>query len=138
MNTLTEIVDGLADQLRTIAALDHEVLKVVRRPQSFPAAIIVPPAIPEYGLALAGGGAEFTVPVMVLVGSAEAENQASLFPFLDWTGASSVPAAIEADRTLGGLNVDAHVDAAPEPAGLVEFPDGVGFGTTFNVLIIAS
>ena len=56
----------------------------------------------------------------------------SLFPFLDWSGSSSIPAAINADRKLGGLNVDARVRTA-EPPGLVELPDGtVAYGVQFS------
>lgn len=138
MSTLTEIAAGLADRLRTIDAFDQNVLTVVRRPATYPAAILVPPAVPDYGLALDGQGGEFEVGVLVLVGTTEAEGQGSLFPFLDWAGPSSIPAAVEADRSLGGLDVDARVRSAEAP-GLVELPDGtVAFGVTLHVGIFAT
>jgi hypothetical protein len=139
VSTLTEIAAGLADRLRTIAAFDQNVLTVVRRPAVYPAAILIPPAIPDYGLALDGQGAEFVIPVLVLVGTAEAESQGSLFPFLDWAGPSSIPAAVEADRTLGGLAVDAHARSAHDPPGLQELPDGtLAYGSYVYVGIFAT
>jgi hypothetical protein len=138
VSTLTEIAEGLADRIRTIDAFDQNVYTVVRRPAVYPAAILVPPAVPDYGLALDGQGAEFEIGVLVLVGTTEAEGQGSLFPFLDWVGPSSIPAAVEADRTLGGLDVDARVRSAEAP-GLVELPDGtVAFGSTVRVGIFAT
>ncbi len=138
MSTLTEIAGGLADRLRTIDAFDQNVLTVVRRPAVYPAAIIIPPAVPDYGLALDGEGAELVIPVLVLVSTTEAESQESLFPLLDWAGASSIAAAIEADRTLGLPDVDARVRAAEAP-GLVELPDGtVAYGATVHVGVFAN
>jgi hypothetical protein len=138
VSTLTEIAAGLADRLRTIAAFDQNVLTVVRRPAVYPAAIIVPPAIASYGAALDGQGGEFVIPVLVLVGATEAEGQGSLFPFLDWAGSSSIPAAVNADRKLGGLDVEARVRSAEGP-GLMELPDGtVAYGVQLNVGILAS
>jgi len=138
MSSLTEIVGGLADRLLTIEALDQNVLTEVRRPATYPAAIIVPPAIPDYGISLAGQGGQFLVPVLILVGTAEAEQQHDLLPFLDWTGPSSVAATIDADRTLGGLDVDARAVTSDSP-GLIELPDGTGaYGVPVNVQIIAS
>lgn len=138
MTTLTEVADGLAGRLKTIAAVDSNVLTVVRRPALFPALVIIPPAIPDYGLALDGLGGSFEVPVMVLVGTSEAEGQQSLFPFLDWAGPSSIPAAVAGDRSLGGLDVDARVVSAGPPE-LVEFADGTAaYGSTLTVLVLAS
>jgi hypothetical protein len=45
-------------------------------------------------------------------------KQLDLYPLLDRTGVSSVFAAIEADRTLGGLDVDARVMSAGDPLDL--------------------
>lgn len=138
MTTLTEVVDGLAGRLNAITALDGNVSTVVRRPAVFPAMVIVPPAIPDYGLSLDGLGAEVDIPVMALVGTSEAEGQQSLLPFLDWAGPSSVPAVVAVDRSLGGLDVDARVASADGPE-LVEFGDGTAaYGVTLHVLVIIS
>lgn len=139
MSTLIEIVDGLADRIRTIAAFDQNVLTVVRRPNVFPAAILLPPAIPSYGDVLCGDGAEFEIPVLVLVSAVEAEGQASLFPFLDWTGPSSIYGAVASDRTLGGLDVDARVRSVEAPPELRDLLDGTpAFGVAVNVGIFAT
>lgn len=138
MNTLTEIVDGLADQLRTIGAFDSQVHRVVQRPPVFPAAVIVPPEIPKYGTALDGQGVQFTIRVLVVVGTAEAEKQTSLLPFLDWTGSSSVVAAIVADRKLGLPDVNV-ASVGTDPPQVHEFPDGTPtYGVMFNVLVFAN
>lgn len=137
MSTLTEIADALTTRLKTIPALDQNVINVVRRPATYPAAIITPAAIPEYDDSLATGGGRLNIAVTVLVGTTEAEQQMSLFPFVDWEGASSIPAAIQAQRDLGLGDVDARVDST-EPAGLVELPDGsVAYGVALNVLVFA-
>lgn len=138
MSTLTEIVDALADQIKTITALDNSVLTAVRRPGVFPAVIIQPPEIPDYGQALAGGGGQFVIPVLVVTGTAEAEKQHGLWPFIDWTGQSSIALKLEANRDLGLGDVDARVVSIADP-GLVEFPDGTpAYGVTVNVQIIAT
>lgn len=137
MSTLTEIVDALTGRLNTITDLDQNVLNVVRRPATYPAAIVVPPTIPNYGLALDGAGGQFTLPVLLLVGVSDAEQQQSLFPFLDWSGTSSIYATLQAQRDLGLGDVDAHLDSVADP-GLVELPDGsVAYGVTVNILVIA-
>lgn len=138
MSSLTDIVDGLAGRLLTIPAFDQNVLTVARRPSTFPAAIILPPAIPEYGASAADTAADgLVLQVLVVVGAVDAEQQHSLFPFLDWSGASSVKAAVASDRTLGLDDVDARVMSVPEPPGLIEFPDGTPcFGATIHVQVV--
>jgi len=138
MSTLIQIVDGITARLRTIPALDQNVLNVVRRPATYPAVIVIPPTIPDYGLALDGLGGEFTIPLLVLVGVSEAEQQQTLFPYQDWAGTSSIPAAINGQRDLGLGDVDCRVVSAADP-GVVELPDGtVAYGVTLNVLVFAS
>jgi hypothetical protein len=138
VSSLTEIVDGLATRLKTIAAFDLNVLTEARRPPVFPAAIIIPPAVPDYGDCLAGTGAQLAVTILVLAGVIEAEQQASLFPFLDWTGPSSIARTIENSRGLGLDDVDCRVVSSGEP-GSVELPDGtVCYGVPFNLNIFAA
>jgi hypothetical protein len=138
VSTLVEIVEGCASRLKSIVALDENVLTVVRRPADYPAAIIVPPTIPDYGDDLAGGGGEFVLPVLLLVGVTEAENQQTLVPYLDWSGDSSIHVAFQTQRDLGLGDVDARVGAVVDP-GLRELPDGsVAYGVTVNIHVIAS
>lgn len=137
MSSLTEIADGLKTVVQTITAFDLQVHQVVKRPSTYPAAIIQTPTIPEYGLSLDDRGGQFVIPILLLVGVGEAEKQTSLFPFVDWEGDSSVAAAIQANRSLGLEDVDARVTSVTDP-GLVELPDGtVAYGVTVNVNIFA-
>jgi hypothetical protein len=140
MSTLSQIVDGLVDTLKTINALEGNVLRDVRRPSSFPAAIVVPDSIPEYDLGLAHGGGRFNLLVTVLVGTADSSKQLDLFPFIDWSGSSSVAAAIQANQSLGLTDVDASVASVDRPGDLtLPGPDeATAFAVTFTVLIIAS
>jgi hypothetical protein len=138
VSTLTQIHDGLATALRTIASIDQNVHSTVRRPPHYPAVILIPPAIPDYGLAIDGQGGDFVVGILVLAGTADAEQQATLWPYLDWAGPSSIPAAIQASRNLGLSDVDARVRSS-EPPGLIELPDGtLAYGVQLNVGILAS
>jgi hypothetical protein len=138
VSSLAQIADGLQATLRTIPAFDQNVLKVVRRPHSYPACILHPPVIPDYGLSLTGLGAEMTVRGTVLVGAGEAENEVDLWPFIDWVGPSSIALALNANRNLGLSDVDARLRSWDE-AGLIELPDGsVAYGAPFTIGIFAS
>jgi len=111
VTTLAEVIEGLASQLASIPTLtvyDH-----VPGHCNFPAAIIVPPTIPDYRDDLDDGSYTALFEVPVLVGSAIAENQRTLVPFLDPRSPTSIFQAVEGDRTLGGLNVDALVSGSP-------------------------
>jgi hypothetical protein len=114
MTTLAEVIEGLRSRLDTIPGLnvsDH-----VPGHANVPAAFIVPPTGLEYDdLAEDDGEGTYTAvfEVPILVGSAVAENQRTLVPFLDPRSPTSVFRAVQTDRTLGGLNVDAHVTGAP-------------------------
>jgi hypothetical protein len=137
VTTLTETVDGLATALKPIAAFKNNVYTDFRRPPVTPAALIGPQPI-DYGLPLSGRGAQFNVGVLVLVGAIDSDKQTSLFPFLDWSGVSSVYAAVGADPSLGGLDVKARV-VGTEPPGLVEFYDGApAYGCQLIVGVFAS
>jgi hypothetical protein len=114
MTTLAQVIEGLRARLASIPGLnvsDHVPGQTI-----FPAAFIVPPTGLEYD-DLAEYDDEGTYmavfEVPILVGSAVAENQRALIPFLDPRSPGSVFRAVQTDRTLGGLNVDAHVMGAP-------------------------
>lgn len=111
MTTLIEVIAGLKGRIDTIPTLtvyDH-----VPGHCNFPAAIIVPPTIPDYRDDLDEGSFIALFEVPVLVGAAIAENQVTLIPFLDPRSPTSIFRAVESDRTLGGLNVDALVTGSP-------------------------
>lgn len=99
--SLAEIADGLETRLATITGLrvfDHV-------PDVFapPCAFVFPDSV-EYWNAFSGGDPEHTYTVTVVTGrNSDRANQRSLYAYMAYDGASSVRAAIEADRTLGGV-----------------------------------
>lgn len=99
--TITQVIDGLVTRLRTIDGL---------RAYDRPADITAPPAAfvlletVDYQNAFALGDPRLTFTVTVVV--ARTSDRAAydrLSDFLAPTGAKSIRAAIEADRSLGGV-----------------------------------
>jgi len=116
MTTLAEVRDGLETRLGTIYGL--RVYDYVPDDVYSPAAIIFPPTHADYrdDLGLGGYTAQFVV--LLLVPATIDRQQLDLYALLDRTGPSSIFAAIEADRTLGGLNVDTRAVSAQDPLNL--------------------
>lgn len=116
MTTLTQVRDGLFTRLDTIAGL--RVYKQVPGNAEYPAALIYPPTAVDYRDDLGAGSYRVQVVVMLLVPATVDRKQLDLYPFLDRTGSSSIFAVVEADRSLGGLQVDARVVSAQDPLDL--------------------
>lgn len=99
--TLQQIADGIETRLATVSGLrvfDH-VPDVFAPPCSF----VLPGSIAYWG-DFAGGNAEVEVVITVVVGrTSDRAAQKSLYAYMSYSGASSIRAAIEADRTLGGV-----------------------------------
>lgn len=99
--TLQQIADGLETRLATITGLrvyDH-VPDVFAPPCSF----ILPGSIDYWG-DFSGGNPEVEVVVTVVVGrTSDRAAQKSLYTYMSYSGSSSIRAAIEADRSLGGV-----------------------------------
>lgn len=108
MATISELRAGLATNLATIAGL--RTTSTVPDQVNPPIAVVMPPTI-TYDLAFArSGGDEFEFIVMVIVGRVDERTaQNRLDQFCTGTGASSVKAAIENNRTLGGKAFDCRV-----------------------------
>jgi len=107
VTTLAQVRDGLFTRLGTIDDLrvyDHLPGDILP-----PAAVVLPPVVPDYRDDLGTGGLTATFAVLLLVTANLARQQHQLYELLERTGPRSVFEAIEDDRTLGGLNVDAHV-----------------------------
>lgn len=118
MTTLAQVRDGLETRLKTIVGLrvyDH-----VPDNAHYPAAVIFPPTHTDYRDDLDMGGWTARIVVMLFVPATVDRQQLDLYALMDRTGASSVFAAVEADRTLGGLAVDCRVAAATDPLDLGE------------------
>lgn len=114
MTTLVQVRDGLEARLRTISGLrvyDY----IPDNVAGYPAAVVFPPTNADYSNFLANGNFTVEFIVVLLVPSVVDRKQLDLYALLDKEGASSVFAAVEADRSLGGLNVDARVTTATDP-----------------------
>lgn len=98
--TLTAIRQGIAANLSTISGLRTSWF--VPDNPSPPIAIVVPDRV-DYDVSFARGSDTFNINVLLIGGRInERSAQTSLDAFLDSTGSSSVKAAIESDKTLGG------------------------------------
>jgi hypothetical protein len=108
MATVTELRTGLANNLATISGL--RTTATVPDQVNPPIAVVMVNTI-TYDTAFArSGGDEYEFIVMVIVGRVEERTaQNRLDTFCTGTGASSVKAAIEKDRTLGGKAFDCRV-----------------------------
>ena len=107
MATIAQIREGIATNLRTIAGL-RTTDTVPDNPQP-PVAIVSPSSI-QYDLSFQRGLDLHNFVVMIIVGRASERNaQRTLDLFCAGTGASSVKAAIESNRTLTGLVQDLRV-----------------------------
>lgn len=135
MTTLAQVRDGLEARLNTITGLrvhDH-----VPGDITPPAAIILPPLILDYREDLGLGAMRATFPVMLLVSSTLARQQLDLYELIERSGPRSIFAVIEADRTLGGLNVDAHA-VNVEPADLDQLGLANYYARAVNIDVFVS
>jgi hypothetical protein len=114
MTTLAAVRDGLMARLDTIAGLNVTEY-VPEDAVALPAAFIYPPTHADYGddLGLGSFTVEFTV--MLMAPATIDRQQLTLYELMDRTGPRSIFAAVDADRTLGGLNVDCQVVSASDP-----------------------
>lgn len=107
MATVSEIREGIATNLKTIPGL--RVFETIPDNVNPPAAIIGINSI-EYHKAFADGLSTFSFTVTLVVGRAsEREAQNKLDDYCVPTGARSIKAAIESDRTLNGVAFDSII-----------------------------
>lgn len=110
MATLSDIRSGIATNLGTISGLRTAAF-VPDEPKP-PIAIVFPENI-TFDTAFGRGLDTFTFTVQVIVSKVSDRNaQANLDGYCNPSGASSVKAAIESDKTLGGLVQDLRVTEA--------------------------
>lgn len=133
--TIAEIMGGLKVRLDTISGLqayDYAPDDPVS-PCAFP---LVPP-ISSYRETMQRGRYVLTFRVVVLTGAQlDRPGQMRLAQYASQTGASSIRAAIEGDRTLGGLVEECVVDSF-SPDGLEEVGLVNYYGGTFTVRVVA-
>jgi len=132
--TLAQIREGLATNLREITGC--QVSAYMLSQPTTPCLYVVPGDI-EFDQAMQRGMDRWTFRVVALAGLAsDIGAQKKLDEFLAPSGATSVKAAVEADRTLGGVVDDLRVTAATgyrtygQPGGQVHL------GVEFTVDVI--
>lgn len=109
MPTLTQIRDGLKTRLDTIEGLRaHDTVPGQLQP---PAAVVEPgDPVVQFDTANARGLDTWTFKIRVFVAfQSDKHGQDKLDSFLAPSGDSSVKAAVEGDRTLGGTVADCRV-----------------------------
>ena len=108
MATLSELRAGIAANLATVAGLRTSA--TIPDQVTPPMAVVMPQTI-TYDLAAArAGGDEYEFTVTVIVGRVDERTaQNRLDAYCSSTGSSSIKAAIEKDKTLGGKAFDCRV-----------------------------
>jgi hypothetical protein len=136
--TLEQVMLGLETRLATIAGLNTS--PITPDQVTTPQAIVGVPDIPTYHATMARGKMDFEFTVTVFTSlMLDRDGQLKLASYANPTGASSVVAAIEADKTLGGVVDDCHVVSfrtlGREEVGQVGYYGGV---FTVNVMATGS
>ena len=135
MATMTELRAGLATRLATITGLRAS----ATMPDSPmpPQAVVFPDSI-TYDTAFGRGSDEYTFSVLVIVGRvADRAAQLNLDGYCSSSGGTSIKAAIEKDRTLGGKAMDCRVTQMQNQSSLA-IGDITYLTATFLVTVIAS
>lgn len=134
--TLGQIMEGLEARLATISGL--RVSDVGPDQVNPPHAIVGVPPIPEYHATMRMGTFRVELPIWLLVSaSLDRISQRNLADYANPSGPTSVRAAIEADKTLGGIAQDAMVKDF-RPLGLEEVGIIGYFGGLWTVQVLAS
>lgn len=112
MSQVGDVRDGLVDALDTIDGLN--VAKWIGQQIRTPMAVVGWPQV-NYDEAMGRGLDTWTIPVQIFVGLADNRTAVNrLEEYMDGAGATSVKAAIETDRTLGGVCDDVRVSQLGE------------------------
>lgn len=133
--TIEQIMQGIETRLATISGLrvSDTTPDQINPPQAF----VGVPNIPNYHGTM--GRAKFPIePTVTVLVSATLDRvgQLKLASYANPTGDSSIVAAIEADRTLGGIVDDCIVDSF-RPLGLEEVGLIGYYGGVFALRVIA-
>jgi len=134
--TIVQIMTGIRDRLATIP--DLNVWDYAKDNPTVHAAFPLIPPITSYRETMGRGTYVIVVPVAVLVGAqVDQAGQHALAEYANQTGTRSIRAAIEGDKTLGGIVNDLVVDSF-NPNGLEEVGLVGYYGGIFAVRVIAS
>lgn len=137
MATIAQMMAGVEARLATIAGLrtaDVSPTQVVP-----PCAFVTVPSIPEYRVTMGRGRYRLSMSVVVLVsaGGPDRLAQLKLASYADVSGASSIPAAIEGDKTLGGAVENCIVEDF-RPLGIEEVGALGYYGGVFGLFVVAA
>lgn len=135
--SLSEVRAGLAARLHGITGL-RTYAYMHPKPEAAPAAVCVsgPKVGTTYGDTFEGGPWTVQFDCWVFVNPADlVRAQQTLDAYLDNTGTKSIPAAFEADPSLGGLPVSCRVVGISEPPRLVDTAGGQLLGAAMSVEI---
>ena len=137
MATIAQIMAGVETRLATISGLrtkDVSPTQIVA-----PCAFVSVPSIPEYRITMGRGRYRLSMSVVVLVatGGPDRAAQLKLASYADVTGADSIPAAIEGDKTLGGTVENCIVEEF-RPLGTEEVGALGYYGGIFGLSVVAA
>jgi len=135
MTALTDLRTGLANRLATISGLRSSAY-IPDNPQP-PVAVVMPGRI-QYDTAFGRGSDEYQFTIMLIVGRvADRASQTNLDAYCASSGSTSVKAAIEGDRTLGGTALDCRVTEMTNQGSLA-IGDVTYHTAEFSVTVIAA
>lgn len=135
--TIEQIMDGIETRLATITGL--RVSDVSPGQISPPCAIVGVPSVTDYHATFGSARMkldDLTVTVLVSAAAPDRVSQKKLAGYANPTGDTSVKAAIEADKTLGGV-VDDCIVTSFRPLGLEEVGALGYYGGIFQLRAIA-
>jgi hypothetical protein len=137
MTTVLEIMQAIETRLDTIDGL--RVSDTIPDQINPPQAIVGVPPIPDYRRTFGGTGQLMIEPTVTILVSAALDRvgQEKLASYVDKTGASSVFAVIEADKTLGIAGVECLVKSF-QPLGLQDVGLIGYYGGIFQLTCIAT
>lgn len=107
MTTLEQVIDAIGTLLESTDPGLH-VNPYVPGQTNFPAAFVAAAPVTDYRNGVSDGQVH-AFDIVVLVSAALFENARTVLPYLERSGAQSIFAAFEANRSLGFTDVDAHV-----------------------------
>ena len=134
--TITQIMQGIETRLATISGL--RVAEYKPGQVNPPQAVVGVPPIPEYHKTMRMGKFTIDPTVTVFVSAAyDRVGQLKLAGYADPAGSTSIRAAIEGDKTLGGVADDCIV-VSFRPLGLEEVGALGYYGGLFVLRAVAS
>ena len=135
MTSMTDLRVGLSNRLATITGLRASA--TIPDNPAPPVAVVMPGRV-NYDTAFGRGSDEYEFTIMLIVGRvADRASQTTLDTYCASSGSTSVKAAIEGDRSLGGKALDCRVTAMTSQ-GSLSIGDVTYHTAEFAVSVIAA